>query len=663
MRNYRKLTPDEIDILKSQMCTAAEWEKIEVAGDFKAEYVRHCRFSGNIKLGRFEKVFSLPGGMQKHSGIYYATLHNVTIGDDCCIENVKNYIANYSIGDNTFIENVDIILTDGPSSFGNGVEVAVLNETGGREVVIYDRLSAQTAYMMALYRHRPKLIDSLREMIAGHVASVTSEVGYIGSNVIIADAGYIKNVKVGDYCKIEGASRLKNGSINSNEYAPVHVGVGVIGDDFIISSGSSVEDGVTFSRCFIGQACRLGHNYSASDSLFFGNCQGENGEACAIFAGPYTVTHHKSTLLIAGMFSFMNAGSGSNQSNHMYKLGPIHQGIMERGAKTSSDSYILWPAKVGAFSLVMGRHVSHQDTSDLPFSYLIEQQNTSYIMPGANLKSVGTIRDAKKWPQRDARKDPDKLDQINYNLLSPYTIQKMLNAVDILKQLQKVSGVTSDAYTYQSGKIKSSSLKNGLKYYGMAIDKFLGNSLITRLMASDASTLKELREAFVPQSAYGEGDWVDLAGMIVPKQAVSDLIDAIESKEVSDVETLHKRYCELHREYYRFEWHWVYKVLENYYGISLQEATIEQLSDLVRRWKESVVGLDRMIYEDARKEFSLSSMTSFGADGDAKERNQDFMQVRGSSFESDPFVRTVKEHIEVKSALGEAALERLASLK
>ena len=50
----------------------------------------------------------------------------------------------------------------------------------------------------------------------------------------------------------------------------------------------------------------------------------------------------------------MNAGSGSNQSNHMYKLGPIHQGTLERGAKTTSDSYILWPARVGAFSLVMG---------------------------------------------------------------------------------------------------------------------------------------------------------------------------------------------------------------------------------------------------------------------------------------------------------------------
>ncbi len=662
MDNYRKLTEEEVSALKSQACFASDWNAIEVAEGFEARYVRHCRFSGNVRMGRFNKKFSLPGGMEKHSGIYYATLHNVTVGDDCCIEHVKNYIANYTIGENTFIDNVDVIITDGPSSFGNGVEVSVLNETGGREVVIYDRLSAQTAYIMALYRHRPETIARLRGMIADHVDSVTSTVGYIGSNVIIVDAGYIKNVKVGDHCKIEGSSRLKNGSINSNEHDPVHIGVGVIGDDFIISSGSSVEDGVTFTRCFIGQACKLGHNYSASDSLFFGNCQGENGEACAIFAGPYTVTHHKSTLLIAGMFSFMNAGSGSNQSNHMYKLGPIHQGIMERGAKTSSDSYILWPAKVGAFSLVMGRHVSHQDTSDLPFSYLIEQQNTSYIMPGANLKSVGTIRDAKKWPKRDGRKDPDKLDQINCNLLSPYTIQKMLNAVEILKNLQRVSGMTSDAYTYQSGKIKSSSLKKGLKYYGMAIDKFLGNSLITRLMSYDVNTVAELREAFVPQSAYGEGDWIDLAGMIVPKLAISDLMDAVENREIADVDSLHKRFCELNREYYRFEWRWAYQVIENYYGINLQEATADQLSDIVKKWKESVIGLDKMIYEDARKEFSLSSMTSFGADGDASERREDFIQVRGSSFESNPFVQTVVEHIETKSSLGDDALSKLSSL-
>ncbi|MFR3853580.1 MAG: DUF4954 family protein, partial [Odoribacter splanchnicus] len=140
----------------------------------------------------------------------------------------------------------------------------------------------------------------------------------------------------------------------SNAEAPVFIGHNVMAEDFIISSGACITDGAALIRCFVGQACHLGHLFSAHDSLFFSNCQGENGEACAVFAGPYTVTMHKSSLLIAGMFSFLNAGSGSNQSNHLYKLGPIHQGIVERGSKTTSDSYLLWPAKIGAFSLIMG---------------------------------------------------------------------------------------------------------------------------------------------------------------------------------------------------------------------------------------------------------------------------------------------------------------------
>lgn len=635
---YRKLTSSEISFLESRMCSATDWDQIEVDPDFTADNIRYVRFSGNIRLGSFRKVFELPGGMRKHSGIYYATLHNVTVGDDCCIENVKNYIANYNIGRGTFIENVDIILTDGQSSFGNGVEVSALNETGGREVIIYDSLSAQAAYIMAMYRHRPEMIARLKSMVKSYVASVTSSVGHIGEDVVIADSGYIKNVRIGDCCQIEGASRLKNGSINSNRKAPVHIGVGVVGDDFIISSGSSVEDGVTFSRCFIGQACHLGRNYSATDSLFFSNCRGENGEACSIFAGPYTVTHHKSTLLIAGMFSFMNAGSGSNQSNHMYKLGPIHHGILERGAKTASDSYILWPARVGAFSLVMGRHVSHQDTSDLPFSYLIEQQSTTYIMPGANLKSVGTIRDAKKWPMRDARKDPERLDCVNCNLLSPYTIQKMLNGVAKLEKLKQDFGELAETYDYQGGRIKRSSLEKGLQYYGYAIDKFLGNSLITRLMNSDFFSVRQLRHALTPDKEYGDGKWTDLAGMIAPEKAVDDVLDAIENGRITDVKMLGRLFADLHSNYYNYEWKWACYMIQEYYGLSLESVTVEKLSELIIRWRSSVIALDNLIYEDARKEFTLAGL---------------------SGFDDDPFVKSVREHIASKTDLADKALKKI----
>ena len=661
MNNYRKLNEGEIRLLQEHSCTADDWTNIEVAQDFKTDYVSHTRFSGKVKLGVFEHEFTLAGGMKKHSGLYHTTLHNVTVGNNCCIENVKNYIANYEIGDYAFIENVDIILVDGKSRFGNGVEVAVLNETGGREVMMHDRLSAHQAYIMALYRHRPALIEKMKAIVEKYAEENASTTGRIGSNVTIVDSGYIKNVKIGDHCKIEGAGRLKNGSLNSNAEAPVHIGYGMVCDDFIISSGSSVEDGTTLTRCFIGQACHLGHNYSASDSLFFSNCQEENGEACAIFAGPFTVTHHKSTLLIAGMFSFMNAGSGSNQSNHMYKLGPIHQGALERGAKTTSDSYILWPAKVGAFSLVMGRHVNNADTSDLPFSYLIEQQNTTYLVPGVNLRSVGTIRDAQKWPRRDKRKDPNRLDQINYNLLSPYTIQKMMKGRQILKDLRRVSGETSETYAYQSAKIKNSSLNKGIKLYETAIHKFLGNSIIKRLEETKFQSDEEIRARLKPDTEIGYGEWVDVSGLIAPKSEIEKLMADIETGVLTDVDGIHGRFVEMHRNYYTYEWTWAFDKMLSFYRLQPESITAKDIVNIVKQWQEAVVGLDKMVYADAKKEFSLSAMTGFGADGSREEQEQDFEQVRGV-FESNPFVTAVLQHIDVKTALGNELIERISPL-
>ena len=655
---YRPLTRAEVDQLISFGCRAEDWGTVETSDPESLKYIRNVRFSGTVRFGKFEAQFTLPGGLHKHAGIRNATLHNVTIGDNSLVENVTDYIANYDIGHDTYIENVDLIFVDGNCSFGNGVEVSVLNETGGREVKIYDRMSAQIAYVLAMYRHRPGLIARMNEQIEAYAREHSSERGTIGNHVTVRNTCIINGVRIGDGTRISGASRLKNGSINSNMVAPVTIGYGVIADDFIICSGSKVEDNTTLTRCFVGQSCTLGHAYSASDSLFFSNCQGENGEACAIFAGPFTVTHHKSTLLIAGKFSFMNAGSGSNQSNHMYKLGPIHQGILERGAKTASDSYILWPSRIGAFSLVMGRHVTHSDTTNLPFSYLIEQQNNTYLVPGVNLRSVGTVRDAQKWPKRDNRKDPDRLDCINYNLLSPFTIQKMFKGVQLLKNLLYSSGELSDIYSYHSTKIRNSSLRNGIRYYQTAITKFLGNSIIKKLEnlpagASDA----QIREALKPTVATGTGYWVDLSGLIAPKFAVNAALDKMESGEYT-LKELSDAFHELHSHYYEYEWTWAYDKYADFFGYPLETITAEQVADIVRKWEDAVIGLDKELYEDAKKEFNLASMTGFGADGTREEKEQDFSEVRGD-FESNAFVTAVLEHIRVKQALGDELLERL----
>ena len=655
--SFRKLSASEIARMESVGCTAEDWALVEVADGFDAARVVDTAFSGRCRLGRFSKTFSFPGGVTKPSGVYNATLHNVTVGDDARVANVRSYIANYDIGPGAHVGNVDKIYVDGRSAFGNGVEVAVLNETGGREVAIHEGLTAHEAYLEAMYRHRPALVERLKGFARAFAEAASSDRGSIGAAAVVMDTGLICGVRIGDGAVVDGAARLTNGTLASRPDSPVVIGRGVIADDFIVQDGSRVEDATRLTRCFVGQSCELGHGYSASDSLFFCNCQEENGEACAVFAGPFTVTHHKSTLLIAGMFSFMNAGSGSNQSNHMYKLGPIHQGALERGSKTSSDSYILWPARIGAFSLVMGRHTTHPDTSALPFSYLIESKGETYLVPGVNLRSVGTIRDVQKWPKRDRRAKDGRLDKVNFNLLSPYTIDKMVRGIGVLENLRSLSGATSDTYAYQSARITASALEKGLDFYRMAIDKFLGNSLISRLEKFDGDYLAHLK----PESDVGLGSWVDLSGLIAPYASVTAILDDIESGAIGSCAELDARFEALHANYYDYEWTWAYDLMLRYYGLKEGAITYRDLVMILRRWRDSVLRLDRMLYNDAKKEFSLSAKTGFGFDGLGATTEADFEGVRGV-FETNPFVAATTEHMTRKNELGRLWIDRLNSL-
>ena len=657
----RQLTQTEIMQLQSQGCKSRDWSLIEVAEPFHPEYIREVAFSGKIRIGRLETEYTLPGGFTVHSGLYRAAIHNCTFGDNVHIYNVHNYMANYHVGNDTCIENVNSIVVDDTSTFGNGVRVPVMNEGGGREIPIFDHLSAHMAYILTLYRHRPEVIAALTKMIDDYAETQRSDMGYIGNNVRIINCGSLKNVRIGSNAQIGGASVLKNGSINTNASAPVKIGSGVKCNDFIICSGVSITDSTLVSKCFVGQGCEMGKHYSALDSLFFSNCQGFHGEATAIFAGPYTVTHHKSTLLIAGMFSFLNAGSGSNQSNHMYKLGPIHQGMAERGAKTTSDSYLLWPAKVGAFTLVMGRHTKHSDTSALPFSYLIENATESYIVPAVNLRSVGTIRDAQKWPKRDNRKDPHKLDLINYNLLSPYTIQKMYHGREVLNELMRLSGEGTEVYSYQNCKIRNSSLHKGINLYTIGIKKFLGNSLISRLSKHDWHSIEDIRQLLQPDSRIGLGEWIDCSGLIAPKSEIMALLDAIQDGSITSLEQVHQRFITMHERYYSYEWTWALDKLEQVWGKTVDQVEFDDIIRAVVEWQESVVGLDRMVYNDAKKEFSLNAHTGFGADGDDEQNSLDFENVRGK-FESNSFVLAVLDHIRLKSVLGNDILSRLKTI-
>jgi carbonic anhydrase/acetyltransferase-like protein (isoleucine patch superfamily) len=659
---YRNLSDPEIQTLISEGCRCDDWGRVKVMEGFDPGCCRDTTFSGDIKLGNFGKIIMDESGVSMKSGIYNTLVHNCTIGSNVLICNTGDYIANYNIEDDVVIRDCGKIHTEGRTTFGNGTEVAVLNETGGRSVRIWDQLSAHQAYLIALYRHREPAIRKMEAMISRYSGSLESGIGTIGRGSRILNSRTIRNVKFGPSCRVEGAMSLNEGSVNSCTDDPVFIGPGVIMEHFIVCSGSIITESTLIDKCFIGQGCVLGKHYSAENSLFFANCAGYHGEACSIFAGPYTVTHHKSTLLIAGIFSFMNAGSGSNQSNHMYKLGPIHQGIMERGSKTTSDSYLLWPARIGPFTLVMGRHYKNMDTSSLPFSYLIERNDESILVPGINLRSVGTIRDAQKWPKRDRRKDPVKIDQVNFNLLSPYTIRKMFEGRDLLNRIKSVAGAVSASYTYNNMTITGPSLERGIAMYQTGINKFLGNSLIKRLENISFKTNDDLQGRLSPDKSPGNGEWVDLAGLIAPRQVIDNLLDDIESGKIDSLQRISQEFKTMHDSYYNWEWTWVSERLEKETGKPVDKFTAGDVIAMIERWKKSVIDLDRMLYEDARKEFTLSSRTGFGIDGDEEIKKLDFEQVRGD-FESNSVVAAIQDHIKVKTALGDELIDRVRKIK
>jgi hypothetical protein len=660
---YRKLTNEEIGTLIVQGCSCEDWNLIEVVPNFLPDNVRFTKFSGTNKLGRFDEEITLYGGVRMKTGIVHAHIHNCIIEDNALISSVKSYIANYRIGKNVIIHNLNQLAVEGTTTFGNGIRVKVINESGGREIPIYDHLSAHVAYILALYRHRMNAVNEIERLIADYVGFISASSGSVSNGVQLINCGTLRNVKIGPYAILEGVSKLDNGSINSTAADPVTIGQGAILENFIVCSGTRITDSTLVSNCFIGQGCILDKHYSAVESVFFSNCQGLHGEACSIFAGPYTVSHHKSSLLIAGLFSFMNAGSGSNQSNHLYKLGPIHQGVVERGAKTTSDSYILWPSRIGAFSLVLGRHYRHSDTTDFPFSYLIEENNESKLIPGVNLQSIGTIRDSQKWPKRDRRKDTNLLDSINFNLLSPYTIQKMINGRAILLGLLHASGETAPHYTYKGMIIKNSALLRGIELYEKAIWKFLGNSLISRIQCLKSDTPEEIREALKKDTPLGSNSrWLDLSGMICPSDAVDQLLDSIENKRIHSLEEVNAAIRAIHKNYYTYEWSWAVDVMQYFYFVPVAEFTPADVIEVTKRWMKAVLEIDQLLYNDAKKEFSLIKQTGFGIDGDKIVRQLDFDEVRGE-FETHAEVNSIREHMAKKEALGNEVIAKMEKIQ
>lgn len=578
----RPLSDNDRETLRARGCTAENWSAVSTAGNFSPENIRDTRFTGTVSLGA-------------RCTITNTILHNADVEDDVAIQNT------------------DFIGQTGRSAFGNGEDIHVVAEDGARSVPLWHSLSAQWAHLM-LHCKGTAAGRALERMVREDAATAAAERSRIGKGCTIRFAGKLTNVCLGEGTVVDSAAALTDVRTLSSKAAPVFIGEGVAAACCIFRQASRADGGSRLKHCLIGEGTRIDNAFFAEHCLFFANCDFALGEALGVLAGPFAVSHHRATLVLTNQNSFGNFGSGANASNHHFKLGPRHGGILRRGVRCGSGSYLLWPADIGAFSTVVGRHAHSLDTEVFPFSLVTTGPEGTVLVPGVNLFTAGLFRDERKWSERDRRTGiATPGDLYEPAILSPYTMEAAERGLKLLRAHRAAGG---GDFHHNGATIPAARVDAGIALYETAIRYYAGTVLLK-------NSLKQAAAADTTETPPCE-NWRDWAGMLVRGDRAKSFLTALAEGTITTPAAVNAALREMHAQYRRDELRWAQKRWRREYA---------------EQWPETVAAVFGRRQKDAAKEFSATAAYGFGVETEAAET---FTRLRGA-LEDEPLVALMRE--------------------
>jgi hypothetical protein len=291
----------------------------------------------------------------------------------------------------------------------------------------------------------------------------------------------------------------------------------------------------------------------------------------------------------------------------------------------------------------MGKHYTNFDSSDFPFSYISEENGKSELTPAMNLFTVGTRRDSEKWPARDRRRDPNKLDLIHFDLFNPYIAGKIINGINILNNLAEKTDKNQDFVNHKGINIHRLLLKTTRKYYEMALKIYIGQEVVKCIQDLDHnSSLADLRNMMTVQGKDGAGRWVEICGLFSPSSKIDELVDSVKTHKIRSIDDLVDNLTSIYNNYNKYAWVWCSILISGQTGDKPENISIESLIKIITEWKTNAIRLNNMILQDTEKEFDPNSKIGFGIDGDAYTRDNDFEAVRGV-FDKNKFVTSLQK--------------------
>jgi len=317
----RPLFRDEIAQLEKQGNSSADWSRVLVVEGFDWRWIEHSSFHGDVILGRFARQVSLTEGLQLPAGIYRSTLANCVIGHDALVRDVK-ILAGYIVCPGAILLDCGSITCEGGTGFGNGGQIPLGIESGGREVPVYAEIDVESAAAVARSRAQAGFLQRYRQAIEEYVARVHWSRGIIGTAAKVRAVPKIRNTFIGPCADLDGATCVSDSTILSGFEEPTLVDSGAAVSGSILQWGSRVTTMAIVEGSVVAEHAHVERHGKLSNSMLGPNSCLAGGEVSASLVGPFVNLHHQA-LLIATLWpeGRGNISYGANVgANHTVKM-------------------------------------------------------------------------------------------------------------------------------------------------------------------------------------------------------------------------------------------------------------------------------------------------------------------------------------------------------
>jgi hypothetical protein len=449
----RALSADELATLERWGCSAQDWSRIRVIEGFDPRSVRHTHFCGDVVLGRFARTVSVAQGLELPSGICHCTLANCVIGNDVLIRDVK-LLANYVVCAGAVLLDAGSILCDGETAFGNGIELPIAIETGGREVRVYAEIDVEVAAAVARGRSDRARLEQYAAAVAEYTREATSSRAIICRSATVRSTPLVHNVYLGPHADLTGATSVAHSTILSNRDEPVHIRSGACVSHSLVQWGCHVTTMAIVDNSVLTEHSHVERHGKVTGSIVGPNSGVAEGEVTASLLGPFVGFHHQA-LLIAAFWpeGKGNVGYGANVgSNHTSKA-PDQEIWPGEGAFFGLGVNVKFPANFtqAPYSIFASGVSALPQRITFPFS-LINSPAVHYpgISPAYNeiipaWLLTDNLYTLKRNEGKYKKRNQAKRTQFEFDVFRPDIVDLMRDACRRLEAVRQVKEVYTDA--------------------------------------------------------------------------------------------------------------------------------------------------------------------------------------------------------------------------